>query len=48
MQYAREGLSDQIEAFADNTMIYVREEKELLLEGIGVPEVRPRSRAATC
>ena len=40
LQYAREGLSDQIEAFADNTMIYLREEKELLLEGIGVPEVR--------
>jgi uncharacterized membrane-anchored protein len=40
LQYAREGLSDQIEAFADNTMIYLREEKELLLEGVGVPEVR--------
>ena len=39
-QYAREGLSDQIEAFADNTMTYLREEKELLLEGVGVPEVR--------
>jgi uncharacterized membrane-anchored protein len=40
LQYAREGLSDQIEAFADNTMVYLREEKELLLEGVGVPEVR--------
>jgi uncharacterized membrane-anchored protein len=39
LQYAREGLSDQIEAFADNTMTYLREEKELLLEGVGVPEV---------
>jgi uncharacterized membrane-anchored protein len=39
LQYAREGLSDQIEAFADNTMTYLREEQELLLEGVGVPEV---------
>ncbi|MBA8795273.1 putative membrane-anchored protein [Friedmanniella endophytica] len=36
---ARAGLSDQIEAFADNTMEYLRQEKELLLEGVGVPEV---------
>lgn len=40
LQYAREGLSDQIEAFADNTMTYLREEKGLLLEGVGVPDVR--------
>jgi uncharacterized membrane-anchored protein len=40
LQYAREGLSEQIEAFAENTMTYLREEKELLLEGVGVPEVR--------
>ena len=39
LQYAREGLSDQIEAFAVNTMTYLREEKELLLEGVGVPDV---------
>ncbi len=39
LAYAREGLSDQIEAFADNTMTYLREEKELLLEGVGVPDV---------
>jgi uncharacterized membrane-anchored protein len=37
--YAREGLSDQIEAFAENTMTYLRVEKELLLEGVGVPDV---------
>jgi len=42
LQYARESLSDQIEAFADNTMTYLREEKELLLEGVGVPDVRTR------
>lgn len=39
METARAGLSDQIEAFADNTMEYLREEKELLLEGVGVPEI---------
>ena len=40
LEYAREGLSGQIEAFAENTMIYLRVEKELLLEGVGVPDVR--------
>ena len=39
MEAARAGLSDQIEAFADNTMEYLRLEKELLLEGVGVPDV---------
>jgi len=39
MAAARAGLSDQIDAFADNTMRYLRLEKELLLEGVGVPEV---------
>ncbi len=39
LEYAREGLSDQIEAFAENTMTYLRVEKELLLEGVGVPDV---------
>ncbi|MET0692866.1 MAG: putative cytokinetic ring protein SteA [Propionibacteriaceae bacterium] len=39
METARAGLSDQIEAFADNTMEYLRLEKELLLEGVGVPDV---------
>ncbi|WP_156251112.1 putative cytokinetic ring protein SteA [Pseudactinotalea terrae] len=36
---AREGLSEQIEAFAGNTMEYIRRERELLLDGIGVPEI---------
>ncbi len=40
LQVAREGLSDQIDAFTENTMRYLREEKELLLEGIGVPDIR--------
>jgi uncharacterized membrane-anchored protein len=37
---AQAGLSDQIVAFTENTMTYLREEKDLLLEGVGVPEVR--------
>ncbi|MPV38858.1 putative cytokinetic ring protein SteA [Georgenia subflava] len=40
MAEAREGLSTQLEAFAANTMDYVRRERELLLDGIGVPKVR--------
>jgi uncharacterized membrane-anchored protein len=37
---AQAGLSDQIVAFTENTMNYLREEKDLLLEGVGVPDVR--------
>ena len=40
LEAAHAGLSDQIEAFADNTMTYLRAEKELLLEGVGVPQIR--------
>ncbi len=40
MEEARGNISDQIEAFSRNTMQYVREERELLLDGIPLPEVR--------
>ncbi|WP_018155663.1 putative cytokinetic ring protein SteA [Demetria terragena] len=40
MDEARAGLSVQMEAFADNTMTYLREERDLLLNGVGVPDVR--------
>jgi uncharacterized membrane-anchored protein len=40
MADAREGLSVQLEAFAANTMDYLKQERELLLDGVGVPEVR--------
>ncbi|MEV0274539.1 MAG: hypothetical protein HOV71_13760 [Hamadaea sp.] len=36
---AREGLSVQLEAFAANTMEYLKQERDLLLDGVGVPEV---------
>lgn len=39
MQTARGGLASQIEAFAANTMEYLRKERDLLLDGAGVPDV---------
>lgn len=36
---ARAGMSSQIEAFAANTMEYLRKERDLLLDGVGVPDV---------
>ena len=48
LAYAREAPMDQIEAFAENTMTYLRVEKELLLEGVGVPDVVTVIEAGTC
>ncbi len=39
MALAREGLSEQLEAFAANTMEYLRKERDLLFDGIGVPDI---------
>ncbi len=39
MTDARAGLAVQLEAFAANTMEYLRNERELLLDGVGVPEI---------
>jgi uncharacterized membrane-anchored protein len=39
MQEARAGLAVQLEAFAANTMEYLRKERELLLDGVGVPDI---------
>ena len=36
---ARAGLAVQLEAFAANTMEYLRRERDLLLDGVGVPEI---------
>ena len=36
---ARVGLAVQLEAFAANTMEYLRRERDLLLDGVGVPEI---------
>jgi len=40
MEQARAGLAVQLEAFAGNTMEYLRQERELLLDGVGVPDIR--------
>jgi uncharacterized membrane-anchored protein len=40
MVEARAGLHTQLEAFAANTMEYLLKERALLLDGVGVPDVR--------
>ncbi|WP_448639773.1 putative cytokinetic ring protein SteA [Geodermatophilus sp. URMC 63] len=42
MTEAKAGLSTQLEAFATNTMEYMRRERALLLDGVGVPDVQTR------
>ncbi|MDQ1701528.1 MAG: hypothetical protein QOF57_780 [Frankiaceae bacterium] len=39
---ARASLSLQIEAFAANTIDYLRRERDLLLDGVGVPDIRTK------
>lgn len=39
MDEARSGLSTQLEAFTANTLEYLRREKDLLLDGVGVPAI---------
>ena len=39
MDEARAGLAVQLEAFAGNTMDYLRRERDLLLDGVGVPDI---------
>ena len=39
MAEARAGLAVQLEAFASNTMEYLKRERELLLDGVGVPDI---------
>jgi uncharacterized membrane-anchored protein len=39
---ARAGLSTQLEAFAAATMEYMKRERTLLLDGVGIPEIRTR------
>ena len=42
MKAAKAGLSVQLEAFAVNTMEYMRGERDLLLNGVGMPDIRTR------
>jgi uncharacterized membrane-anchored protein len=39
MHAARAGLASQLESFAASTIGYMKAERELLLEGVGIPEV---------
>ncbi|MBO2450189.1 hypothetical protein J4573_24010 [Actinomadura barringtoniae] len=39
---AKAGLSHQLEAFVANTMEYVKRERDLLIDGVGVPDVTTR------
>jgi uncharacterized membrane-anchored protein len=39
---AKIGMSAQLEAFAANTVEYMKQERTLLLDGVGVPEIRTR------
>jgi len=48
MAAAREGLSAQLEAFAANTMEYLKQERDLLLDGVGVPEIETRIAGRHC
>jgi uncharacterized membrane-anchored protein len=40
MDQARAGLNIQLESFAANTMEYLKKERDLLLDGVGVPECK--------
>ncbi len=40
MEDARTGLSEQLESFVENTLEYLRKERDLLLDGVGVPDLR--------
>jgi uncharacterized membrane-anchored protein len=42
MTRAKAGLSVQLEAFVANTMEFVKRERELLIDGVGVPDVKTR------
>ncbi|MFB9238704.1 putative cytokinetic ring protein SteA [Plantactinospora siamensis] len=48
MADAREGLSVQLEAFAANTMDYLKQERDLLLDGVGVPDIDTHIRGRHC
>jgi uncharacterized membrane-anchored protein len=39
---AKVGLATQLEAFVANTMEYLKRERDLLIEGVGVPELRTK------
>lgn len=42
MKQARSGLATQLEAFAADTSQYLHSERDLLIDGVGIPEVRTK------
>ncbi len=42
MEEAKAGISTQLESFAANTIEYMRRERTLLLDGVGVPDITTR------
>ncbi|MGN6751974.1 MAG: putative cytokinetic ring protein SteA [Intrasporangium sp.] len=48
MHEARAGLAVQIEAFATNTMEYIRKDRDLLLDGIGIPPITTKLDGRHC
>lgn len=48
MAAAREGLSAQLEAFVANTMEYLKQERDLLLDGVGVPDIQTEIAGRHC
>lgn len=42
MAEAKAGLATQLEAFVANTMEYLKRERDLLLDGVGVPELKTK------
>jgi uncharacterized membrane-anchored protein len=48
MAEAREGLSIQLDAFVANTMEFLKQERDLLLDGVGVPEIETEIAGRHC
>ncbi|MCW2616726.1 MAG: thiamine pyrophosphokinae, catalytic region [Frankiales bacterium] len=48
MAEARAGLATQLEAFAANTMEYLLKERDLLLDGVGVPDIQTKIDGRHC
>jgi uncharacterized membrane-anchored protein len=40
MAHARDGMAVQLEAFASNTLEYLRRDRDLLFDDVGIPEIR--------
>ncbi|HEX6969960.1 MAG TPA: putative cytokinetic ring protein SteA [Micromonosporaceae bacterium] len=48
MTEARAGLSVQLEAFAANTMEFLKQERDLLLDGVGMPDIKTELQGRHC